>query len=309
MDDGLQFPSQEADRAGTAGTAILSDGEGEAVGVVSIVVPAHNEAAVIEHNLRRLLDGSAPGEFDVIVVANACSDRTAEAAGKVDGVRVIETEVPGKPNALRLGDEACRTFPRVYLDADVELTAPSVRALAAACTRPGVLACAPVPELRLDGVGRIARRVHHVHERLIAPNRALAGVGVYVLTEQGHARVFPMPDVISDDGWVHASFAPSERVVVPEARSSVRPARTIRAHLNRRVRVRRGNRQLAELGRTMPEDRLTLGSLVTLVRAGTVSPLDGSCYLAVLALDRAVTRLRRSRGTTWGSDASTRVAR
>src|ERR687885_433267 len=58
---------------------------------VSIVIPAHNEEAVIAANLRRLLAGSAPGEFDVIVVANACSDGTAVAAKQVDGVRVIET--------------------------------------------------------------------------------------------------------------------------------------------------------------------------------------------------------------------------
>ena len=49
--------------------------------VVSIVVPAHNEEAVIAANLRRLLEGSAPGEFDVVVVANACADGTAAATG------------------------------------------------------------------------------------------------------------------------------------------------------------------------------------------------------------------------------------
>lgn len=276
---------------------------------VSIVVPAHNEAAVIAGNMRRLLDGTAPGEFDVVVVANACADGTADAARRVDGVRVIETPVPGKPNALRLGDAQCRTFPRIYLDADVELDAPSVRALAKACAAPGVLACAPAPELDLSAVGWLVKRVHRVHEQLIAPNRTLAGAGCYVLTEQGHARVFPMPDVISDDGLVHASFAPHERVVVPEARSLVRPARTVPAYLNRRVRVRRGNRQLAELGRSAPEGRLALGALVSLVKRRRVSPLDGGCYLAVLALDRALTRLRRGRGTAWGSDASSRLPR
>jgi hypothetical protein len=278
---------------------------GEGQPIVSIVVPAHNEEAVLDGNLRRLLAGTKPGEFDVIVVPNACSDGTAEVARRV-GVRVVETRVPGKVPALRLGDEACRTFPRIYLDADVELTAQSVRTLVAAAARPGVLACAPAPRLDLDGVGRVVRRVHRVHEHLIAPSRALSGVGVYVLTERGHARVFPMPDVISDDGWVHASFTPDERAVVPEARSLVRPARTVAAHLNRRVRVRRGNRQLAELGRPAPEGRLRLRSLVALVTGRTVGPVDAGCYLAVLALDRVLTRLRPADRAGWGSDASSR---
>jgi glycosyltransferase involved in cell wall biosynthesis len=284
--------------------AILADVNAAAV---SIVIPAHNEEAVIAGNLRRLLDGSAPGEFDVIVVANACSDATAKAAAEVEGVRVLETPVGGKPNALRLGDEACTTFPRAYLDADVQLDAASVRELVAACAQPGVLACAPAPELDLAGTGPVVRRVHRVHEALIAPQRALAGVGVYVLTEAGHARVFPMPDVISDDGLVHASFAPHERVVVRTARSVVRPARTVRTYLNRRVRVRRGNRQLAQLGRASGESRLTLGSLAGLVRGRRVGVVDSGCYLAVMVLDRALTRVRNNRADTWGSDASTRV--
>src|SRR5690349_3622811 len=125
---------------------------------VSIVIPAHNEEAVIAGNLRRLLDGSRPGEFDVIVVANACQDGTARAAATVEGVRVLDTEVPGKPNALRMGDAECATFPRIYLDADVRLDAGSVRALVAACAQPGVLACSPVPELDLTGAGPVARR-------------------------------------------------------------------------------------------------------------------------------------------------------
>jgi glycosyltransferase involved in cell wall biosynthesis len=271
-------------------------------------MPAHNEGAVIAANLRALLQGSEPGEIDVIVVANACRDDTAEAARGVPGVRVLETTTPGKPNALRMGDEACRTFPRAYLDADVGLDAAALRALARACAEPGVLACAPAPRLDLEGVGPVARRGHRVHDALIGPHRALAGAGCYVLTEEAHDRVFPMPDIISDDGLVHVTFAPHERVVVREARSVVRPARTVSAYLNRRVRVRRGNRQLAGLGHAAAEGSLSLGDLTALLRNRRVSVLDAGCYLSVLVLDRGLTRVRGGRGDAWGSDASSRVA-
>ena len=73
------------------------------------------------------------------------------------------------------------------------------------------------------------RRVHKVHDVLVAPSRGLAGVGVYVLGEAGHARAFPIPEVvISDDEWVERSFAPNERVVVASASSVVRPATNVR---------------------------------------------------------------------------------
>jgi glycosyltransferase involved in cell wall biosynthesis len=275
--------------------------------VASIVIPAHNEAAVIAANLSRLLATARPGEFDVVVIANACSDDTAAIARTFD-VRVIETPLPGKAHAIAIGDDSCHTFPRLYVDADVALSTESARALVAACERPGVLACAPAPRMDLTGVGRFVARVHRVHDRLIAPGRALAGVGVYVLTEAGHARVFPMPsDVISDDGWVHASFTSQERIVVTEAESLVRPARTVGAHLRRRVRVRRGNRQLAGWNRGAAEGRLGLGVLASHVRQGSVGPIDAGCYLSVLAADRALSRIGRGRDGVWGSDVSSRV--
>ncbi|MEU8398032.1 glycosyltransferase [Nonomuraea sp. NPDC048892] len=269
---------------------------------MSVVIPAHNEETVIGAGLDALLAGAAPGEFDVVVVANACSDRTAAVAAR-PGVRVLETPVPGKVHALHLGDAACRVFPRVYLDADVRIDAASVRALAEAVARPGVLACAPVPEWDLSGAGPVVRRVHRVHDRLVAPSRALAGVGVYVLGERGHERAFPLPDVISDDGWVDGCFTGAERVVVAEARSLVRPPRTVRAHLRRRIRVRRGNRELAALGR--PGRALRLSALGALLAGRQVSPLDAACYLAVLAVDRLLARLRGG-ATGWGTDAGSR---
>ncbi|MGW0485319.1 glycosyltransferase [Nonomuraea sp. NPDC003214] len=269
---------------------------------VSVVVPAHNEEAVIAAGLDTLLAGAEPGEFDVVVVANGCSDGTARAAAR-PGVRVLETATPGKAHALRLGDAACRTFPRVYLDADVRLDAGSLRALVAAAGSPGVLACAPQVSWDLTGVGPLVRRVLAVHEALIRPGRALAGVGVYALTAEGHSRVFPLPDVISDDGYVDSFFTGDERVVVTGARSVVRPARTVRAHLARRVRVRQGNRQLAALGR--PLRPLEAGSLRRVVRSGAAGPLNVACYLAVLAADRLLTRLRGDR-QDWGTDASSR---
>ena len=113
-----------------------------------------------------------------------------------------------------------------------------------------------------------------------------------------------MPDVISDDGWVHNSFDPSERVVVVSARSRVRPARTVQAHLNRRVRVRQGNQQLAALGRPAPQGRLGPGALVTLVRRREVGPLDAAAYLGVQLADRVLTRFRRQ--VTWATDTSSR---
>jgi hypothetical protein len=275
----------------------------------SVVIPAHNEESVLARSLTALLRGADPGEIDVIVVANACTDSTA-AVARAHGVRVIETSVPGKPNALRLGDEAANTFPRIYLDADVDLTMDSLRALVDTLAQPGVLATSPVPRYDLTGVRPSARRLHKVHELLMADRRGLGGAGVYCLSEAGHARVTPFPDVISDDGFVHRSFAPGERVVSTSASSVVRPTTTFGSSLRRRVRVRQGNQQLDEMGLTLDEGRLRLGSLAGLVRTRSISPLDAGWYLALWSADRAQVWWRKVRGSevSWGTDVSSRQA-
>jgi hypothetical protein len=242
--------------------------------------------------LAYLITGSTPSELDIVVVANACTDDTALIAGRL-GVRVIETPIVGKAYALRLGDEVCVTFPRVYLDADVMLSAYAIRLLVAALDRPGILAAAPTPQWDLDGASWVMRRVHVVHDALLAPYRGLAGVGAYVLGEAGHARTFPIPDIVSDDEWVHRSFSEDERQVVAGAKCVIRPPTRLREHIRRRVRIRVGNRQLDSLGKPA-RSHLRASSLGKLLARHEVTASAAACYLAVLGADRVVTFLQQA---------------
>ena len=103
--------------------------------MTSVIIAAYNEAAVIGRNLDRLLAGTAPGELEVVVVANGCVDATVAVASARD-VRVLDLPAPGKAAALNAGDAVATSTPRVYLDADIATTPATVRALAAALTQP-----------------------------------------------------------------------------------------------------------------------------------------------------------------------------
>jgi glycosyltransferase involved in cell wall biosynthesis len=274
---------------------------------VSVVIAAYNEEAVIARCLRTLTAGARPGELDVVVVANACEDATA-AVARAEGARVVETRTPGKAHALALGDAECQTFPRAYLDADVDLSTDALRLLVAALAGENVLACSPIPDFDLTGVAAPAARFHRVTERLMADRRGLAGAGVYVLSEAGHKKVFPMPPVISDDGYVHRSFADDERVVVTEARSVVRPARSLGAVIKRRARVRLGNEELNRIGLIQHGTSLRPGHLAGLVRRGDAGKGDAALFLSVLAAERMLARWRNRRKSVaiWSPDATSR---
>lgn len=273
--------------------------------MTSIVVPAHNEERVLGRTLSALLDDAAPGEFDVVVVANGCTDATADVARGFAGVRVVETEVPSKSNALRLGDEVAAGFPRLYLDADVVLPAAQVRALCAALTG-GVLAAGPRRSLPMDGVGRPVRWYYDVWQRLPHVRDELYGRGVIALSEQGHGRLGPWGDVMADDLAVATAFGPDERAIVADAVVEIRPPRTYADLLRRRVRAMTGNARLAagERPAARAQPRTGWRDLRRIVAAEPRLAPKALLFLGTAVVARL--RARRADGT-WLRDESSRA--
>lgn len=158
---------------------------------------------------------AGPDELDVIVVANGCTDDTAEVAASFGPpVRVLSIPVASKREALRAGDEAAKDFPRIYVDADVELAVADIRALG----RPGALAGGPQRDLDLAGRPWLVRSYYAVWERLPEVRSGLFGRGVIGLSEAGYTRVADLPPLLADDLVASLAFQPAERVIVPGAR-------------------------------------------------------------------------------------------
>ncbi|WP_037883645.1 MULTISPECIES: glycosyltransferase [unclassified Streptomyces] len=207
--------------------------------MTSIVIPAHNEGRVIGRLLDALLADTSVSGPDIVVVCNGCTDDTARAAGgRGDRVRVVEIPTPSKHQALRVGDEHARGFPRLYVDADVVVGAADVRALVDALERNGeLLAAAPGRDIPLDGCAWPVRAYYRVWQRLPAVREGLFGRGVIAVTEAGHARLAALPPLMADDLAASLAFGPGERCVVEGARVVVRPPRTWSDLIRRRVRA------------------------------------------------------------------------
>ncbi|HZZ43826.1 MAG TPA: glycosyltransferase [Tepidisphaeraceae bacterium] len=190
----------------------------------SVIIPAHNESNVITRGLRALTDGANPGDLEIIVVANGCQDDTAEkvrAFGHPD-VRVIETNIGSKTNALNLGDQAATGFPRLYLDADVVLSLDSAREISRVLAQGDVLAAAPAVEtIYPSGTTWAVRAYYAFWMALPYIQEGMMAAGIYAVSRNGRARFDRFPDVIADDGYFRLLFPPAERVEVRTARSVV----------------------------------------------------------------------------------------
>ncbi|WP_051791700.1 glycosyltransferase [Amycolatopsis jejuensis] len=270
---------------------------------MDVVIPAHNEESSVGQAVRRLC--GEPQRLRCVVVANGCSDGTAAAARAAGGDVVLDTARPGKAHALNLGDESCVTYPRAYVDADIEIDANGLLQLGAALAETGALLAVPGVRLRTEEASWLVRRYLAAWQQLPAVRANGAGRGVYVLSEAGHAETFPLPEnLIADDGYVERRIGASRRVVVEDVVVTVTPVRTIRAMVRRRIRVIAGNQQLTELGLPPSTGAAGLGVLARLVRSGQVRPVDAAVFTGVSLVVRGLDAVRRARGrrVSWGTD-------
>ncbi|MEZ5228713.1 MAG: glycosyltransferase [Acidimicrobiales bacterium] len=187
--------------------------------VASVIVPAHNEARVIERCLRSLLDGAAEGELEIVVACNGCTDDTAAIAAAVDpSIRVVSTPVASKWGALDLGDAHASTFPRMYIDADVEVSRRAVQSLAAAMATSGAAVGAPTLRFPDMSTCRLPIRLFYRGWRC-SPyfDDRLVGFGFYAISQAGRERFGRFPETMAEDYFLHRLFADEDRTVDPDS--------------------------------------------------------------------------------------------
>jgi GT2 family glycosyltransferase len=263
----------------------------------SIIIPAHNEAVVIDRLLCTLDPLIATGAVEVIVVPNGCTDATAARARTHTGVRVVELGASSKAAALNAGDAHATRWPRLYLDADIEVSPEALAQAVRALLGDGIHAARPAFHWNLDGAGPVTRAYYRTRGRMPSMTAAIWGAGVYGLSETGHRILGPFPQVLGDDLLVERTFSPGRKYVASGPPVVVRMPVTVRDLIGVLARSRRGGAQQSTdtVGTSMRE---LLGTVT-----GPASAFDAVCFalIAVCARVRARTASRY-----WERDRSTR---
>lgn len=84
---------------------------------ISIIIPAYNEESFIGDTLKSVFSSDFIGTYEVIVVCNGCTDKTAEIAGKTDA-KVFNAPTKGAPEAANFGAKQAEGKTLAFLDAD-----------------------------------------------------------------------------------------------------------------------------------------------------------------------------------------------
>jgi glycosyltransferase involved in cell wall biosynthesis len=277
----------------------------------SVVIPAHNEAAVISRCLDTLLNGFLPGELDVVVACNGCTDGTADVVrSSGHPVRVVELPAASKPAALRAAEEVVvAVFPRLYLDADVVLPTVSARRVLECLAVGPALAARPPIKYDTERSTLLVRSYYRARTKMPAVMNSLWGAGAYGLSEAGRARFQQYPDVVADDLFVDQHFQHSEieivsapPVVVAAPRRTADLLRVLRrANQGKSENQNLQNPPALQSGTTAS----TVHDLARLASRGPFTALDAATYASFAMLARLT--LAVAAPTQWERDNSSRL--
>jgi glycosyltransferase involved in cell wall biosynthesis len=269
----------------------------------AVIIPAHNEASVIGRTLDRLAPLAAGGHVEVLVACNGSTDNTAELARAYEGVRVLDVPEASKIAALNAADAAASLWPRLYLDADIEIDLRALRAVFDELERGAVLAARPAFRYDTEGASRIVRSFYRARNRIPSANKALWGAGAFAVSQEGHKRIQRFPSISprfsGDDVFVDRQFLPTEKTVLDTPPVMVRTPRRANALL--RV-LRRNYRAQAELGGSSATSQ-TLRELIGTIRSAG-SAIDAAVYAAFVTLARLRRRRPAGAAGVWERDES-----
>lgn len=276
---------------------------------ITVLIPAHNEAAVIHRSLTPLRELADEGLVQVIVVANGCSDDTAGIARELcPRATVLNLGAASKIIAMNEGAKLRRGRVLVCLDADLELPTMALLEL----VRPlragrADLSCGRMIPV-LDQSSALVRAFYRGWALSPYFDKGKAG-GVVALSDRFARDVFPLQAYTSDDEMLARLVAPSRRAFVPEAAFNVFAPRTLRALIAIRKRSRRGTLALEQAGFTTCRATNASSYLRTLARAlrRPARLLDVLVYGAVIIWVRATLALEPDSGAAgWERDTSSR---
>lgn len=274
----------------------------------TVLVPAHDEAAVIARTLAALNPAVQAGQLQVVVIANACTDATAVVAQMAcPQAVVLETPVPGKTPALNLGlAHAAPGLPVICMDADLAVSSEMLLALVAGLSTGAMVA---IGRMQVDA--KQASPLVRAYQRAWATNPYFAKGkfgGLFALSAQAVARVFPLPKITGDDEYIRRSFAADEVAFVPSCIFTAQSPRNLRALMATRRRALRGARQVAALGLANP-DRGSARAMWAVALPSPRRMADLAVFSAVMLATRIGLALEgKANAPRWERDVTSRIA-
>ena len=240
--------------------------------LISVIVPAFNEAAVIADTLSPLAEAAERGEIEVIVVPNNCSDDTSARARAIcPAAMVLESSIPGKANAINIGAVHARGEALVFLDADLIVSEGAIRDLCAPVIEGLAQASCGRMQVDLQGADWAVRQFYKGWSFSPYHDAGKFG-GLFALSMPLAKRIFPIPNVIADDEYISRRVPHGQTQFVHESSFTVFAPRRFADLIKIRKRSRRGTLQLETLQIEAGTRQIGGGAFQTIFRRAARRP-------------------------------------
>ncbi|WP_193163691.1 glycosyltransferase [Microbulbifer hainanensis] len=218
------------------------------VDIPTVIIPACNEETTILPLLAGLAEGIERHRFQVIVACNGCGDRTVELVRRHHpDVTCLDIPTPSKTNAINRAEALKPGFPRLYVDADIEIDSAAVLRLInllRSRSTPTLVAPRAVPLTEKSSI--TVKWFYSAWQKTIFFRTQGFGSGVYGLNLSARQKFTEFPPIISDDGFVRTLGSDVAVLVAENALSRVQVPRGLRDLLAIKVRSKLGKRQLEQ---------------------------------------------------------------
>lgn len=211
--------------------------------MATVIVPAHNEASVIQACLDSIVDQD--GVDEVIVACNGCSDNTANIVREhYPTVTCLDIKKPSKTNALNEAEKYTKTFPIFYLDADTVIAPHTISRITEHLNQNEIMLAAPTPLINTDESSWLVKQYYKIWINLPYIKDGVIGTCSFIMTKKGRQRFDKFPNIINDDGFVRCCFDSHERANIKNTTIHIKAPKTLFSLIKIKTRARLGNMQL-----------------------------------------------------------------
>jgi len=278
--------------------------------MATVIVPAHNEATVIEDCLNSIVNQS--GIDHIIVPCNGCTDNTVEIVkDKFPGVVCLDIKKPSKTNALNVAEQKAQelgvSYPIFYIDADTKLSSNCIPLITQAMADNTILLSAPTPIIDTQKSSWLVKTYYNVWTSLPYIKEGVIATCSFIVSEQGRQRFDKFADVIGDDGFIRCHFENSEIANIKGAEIYITAPRDFYSLLKIKTRARLGNMELIAKKKCPVIEKKNYGNVMK-KKLLSKELIPTTIYIAIASIIRlrAKAQFKKIQSYQWEKDTSSR---
>ena len=278
--------------------------------MATVIVPAHNEASVIEDCLNSIVNQS--GVDKIIVPCNGCTDNTVDIVKtKFPNVICLNIEKPSKTNALNIAEEKAKelgiSYPVFYIDADTQLSENAIQHISEVMNSGDILLAAPTPIINTDKSSFLVKTYYKVWTDLPYIKEGVIATCSFIVSEEGRQRFDKFADVIGDDGYIRCHFKNKEIANIKGAEIYITAPKDIFSLIKIKTRARLGNMELIAKNKCPVREEKHYGNVMK-QRLFSKNFFSTSLYIliALIIRVRANAQFKKLSTYTWEKDTSSR---